>query len=218
MYKLNELDRKVLITVDEVIFHAPTKHSLDPRMILQSIIVAEERFIRPEIGSAMYDYIVEQKNIIVTSGNIAALEVVSGLTLQEGQILNAVEQLNPSYQSLWKNHMWKLTSECVIASSYPEGFAQFGSEGVIHQSPPAGLMVTSGLVTPLLGTVKWAMDKKIQDRIAPLFDSMHEYICKNKVTNGYSLYRKTCPEIDCNGDIEVKEKWAGLALDMYDDD
>lgn len=216
MYALNELQRNVLITVPEIMFHAPTKHTLDQRMIEQSIIIAEERFIRPEIGSAMYDDIVDQKNVLVTSGNLAALETASELDLTEGQVINALEQLNPSYQSLWKQYLWKIVAECVLISAYPEGFAQFGSAGVVHTSPPAGLMVTSGEVVPLLQTVKWALDKKIQDRVAPLINSMNDYICNNKAN--YTLYGKTCPEVNCNGTKEEKSKWVGIvSTGMYDD-
>ena len=212
--------RNVLITPQEVVFHAPTKHTLDLRMIEQSIIVAEERFIRPELGYAMYDYMATNKNVIVTSGNIAALQLamVDSTPIKEGDIVNAFEQLNPSYQALWKQHLWKIIAECVLTSAYPEGFVQFSSEGVFHTSPPAGLMVTSGLVAPLLPTVRWVMDKKIQDRIAPLMDSMHNYICKNKVESGFDSYGKTCVE-NCNGTAdEKKPKWAGLSLDLYDDE
>lgn len=218
MYKLNKLERGVLITVDEVLFHAPTKHQLDARMIESSIIVAEERFIRVELGSAMYDYIVDHKNVTVTAGNIAALETASGLDLNEGDVLNAVEQLNPSYQALWKNHLWKIVAECVIISAYPEGFVQLGSEGTVHNSPPAGLMVTSGQVVPLLSSMKWVIDKKIQDRVSPLFNSMHDYICKNKSANGYDLYQKTCPEIDCKGNSTERPKFTGIVTGLYDDD
>lgn len=217
MYNLNKLERNVLITVEEVLFHAPTKHTLDPRMIESSIIVAEERFMRVELGSAMYDYIVDNKNVLVTVGNVGALETVSGLDLTVGQILNGYEQLNPSYQALWKQHLWKIVAECVIISAYPEGFVQMGSEGTIHSSPPAGLMVTSGQVVPLLSSMKWVIDKKIQDRLSPLMNSMHDFICKNKSANGYDLYLKTCPEVDCAGNVKERQKFTGVVMDIYDD-
>lgn len=47
MYSINRLNRPVLITPDEVLFHAATDHSVDARQILQNIIIAEERIIRP---------------------------------------------------------------------------------------------------------------------------------------------------------------------------
>lgn len=220
MYNLNNLMRNVLITAQEVIFHAPTKHTLDPRMIENSIIVAEERFIRAEIGTAMYDDMANAKNVVVTLANKVMLQAAIGAApiLQVGDIVNAFELMSPSYQLLWKQHLWKLVAECTLVSAYPEGFAQFGSEGVFHVSPPAGLMVTSGLVSPLLPTVKWTMDKKIQDRVGPLINSLHSYICKNKTSSVYTLYGKTCIT-DCDGTTSApeKEKWSGFALDVYED-
>ncbi len=225
MYTINPLMRPVLITTEEVLFHAPTKHTIDPRQIEQSIIIAEERFIRPELGFALYDTMALSKNVVVTGANIATLQAAvdatprtDGVTppiLVEGMIVNALEQLSPTNQGLWKQYLWKLTAECVLTVALPEGFVQFSSEGAFHSVPPAGLMVTSGLVTPLLQSMKWSLDKKIQDRIAPLIQAMHNYLCKYKTD--FPLYNsKGCP--DCENTAENSQrKWAGLALGLYDE-
>jgi hypothetical protein len=55
--------RNVLITTDEVIFHAPTKQTLDPRTIQNSIIIAEERFIVPAIDYPLYYELASTKNV-----------------------------------------------------------------------------------------------------------------------------------------------------------
>lgn len=216
MYNLNTLQRNVLITPKEVIFHAQTKHALDENMIEKSIIVAEERFIREELGYELYEAMINAKNVEVISGNLAALNTSFGddsIDLKIGDIVNAYELMSASYQSLWKQHLWKIVSECVMVAAYPEGFVQYGSEGTFHNSPPAGLMVTSGFVTPLLSSMKWAIDKKIRDRIGPLLNSMHKYLCKNKIN--YSLYNNgDC--LDCE-DAKDKLKDAGFALDIYSD-
>lgn len=215
MYNVNRLERNVLITVEEVLFHAPTKHTIDPRIIEQSIIIAEERFLREELGYAMYDYMVTNKNVVVDAGNLAATQVLVGSNpiLAEGNLVNSYEYLPVAYKTLWKQLLWKLTAECVIATAFPEGFVQFSSEGVFHTVPPAGLMVTSGLVTPLLTTTKWALDKKIKDRIGPMIQATHNYICRNKTDFAY--YTKDCPS--CN-DQNKNGKWSGLALGLYDDE
>src|SRR5947207_928971 len=85
MYRLNPLKRNVLITTDEVIFHAPTKQTLDPRTIEQHIIVAEERFIRPALGYDFYQALVVAKNTLVTSSNKSTLETTINDSLEEGQ-------------------------------------------------------------------------------------------------------------------------------------
>jgi hypothetical protein len=215
MYKVNPLMRNVLITVDEVLFHAPTKQTVDVRMINSSIIIAEERFIVPELGRDLYYDIINAKNVVATTGNLSALQTLVGAepVLVEGDIVNALEQMSTEYQALWKQHLWKLTAECVLVAAAIEGFVQFGSEGSFHNSPPAGLMVSSGQVTPLLSSMKWTVDKKVKDRIAPLINAMHYWLCKNKAD--YTYYKKECP--DCPD--ETKEtKWSGIALGLYDDD
>lgn len=213
MYRKNNLMRNVLITADEVIFHAPTKHILDPRMIEHSIIIAEERFIRPALGTALYEDICNTKNTEVTSINIDTLRTKMGNTeIKEGDIINAFEFLTAPYISLWKQYLWKLVAECVMISALPESFVQFGSEGAMHNSPPAGLMVTSGFVTPLLSSMKWSMDRKVQDRLTPLLISLENFICVH--ISDYPKYPRECP--DCNKENK-NLKSAGIATDIYDD-
>jgi hypothetical protein len=121
--------------------------------------------------------------------------------------------MSADYQKLWKQYLWKLTAECVIVAAYPEGFVQFGAAGTFHNNPPAGLMVTSGFVTPLLSSIKWAVDKKVRDRIEPLTDGLLNFLCTYK-TN-YPLWDSSgCPA--CGEDIN--DKFAGYALDIYDDE
>ncbi len=212
MYRINPLMRNVLITTDEVIFHAPTKQTLDPRTIQNSIIIAEERFIRPALDFDMYNQLVNAKNVEVTNGNKSILENKYGATLMVGQVVNAFEEMTSDNQKLWKEYLWKLTAECVMVIAFPEGFVQFGSEGVVHTSPPASMMSTNGLVTPDLKSVKWAMDKKQQDRIDPLLEALHDFICRNK--EKYTLYKKQCP---CDEE-HLKTKRSNLVLGLYDDD
>lgn len=219
MYRLNRLRRNVLITVDEVLFHAPTKQQIEPRMIESSIIVAEERFIRPELGWDLYNAIAAEKNkALLTQAEVDAANLLLPATTNPptviGDSLNALEQFTTSrYKDLWYQHLWKIVSEAVIVCALPEGFVQLGVEGAFHNSPPAGLMVTSGQVTPLASSMKWAVDKKVLDRLSPLFESMHAYICNYKQDFG-TLYTKPCKE--CLPQDGIKN--AGIALGIYDDD
>lgn len=218
MYRLNPLMRNVLIMTDEVIFHATTKQTLDPRTILQSIIIAEERFIKPTLGDDLYDDICNTKNVIITDANKGTMQTkltdvgISDYQLKNGDIVNAWENLSVVYQTLWKQLLWKLCAECVMLLALPENFVQFGSEGVVHTSPTSNPMITSGAVTPDLKSVRWTMDKKLMDRIDPLIYPLHKYLCKNK-TN-YPKYIKDCS--DCN---EVtKSRKTDFILGLYDDE
>lgn len=226
MYRVNPLYRNVLITVDEVIFHAPTKHTLDPRTIENSIIVAEERIIRASLGYDFYMALLDSKNKVVTDENRSDLQTkvsasladgADPVTLANGDIVNAMEFLSEDNQALWKQHLWKLTAECVLLAAYPEGFVQFGSDGVHHAQSTTGPMSGGGTVTPELRTMKWAMDKKMMDRIDPLRESMHLWLCKQQkaYTDKYPNYDKAC---DCDADGVAYKRKSNFVLGLYDEE
>lgn len=223
MVRINPLQRKVLITNHEVIFHAPTQHTLDPRSIQQAIIIAEERFIRPALGDEFYEQMLDQKNTEVTADNLAAQQQLINTSmagmqnipqLVAGNLVNNIDGLNTENKELWKMHLWKLTAECVLFVAFPDGFIQFASSGIVHNNPPANLMMTtqSNLTTPELKSVRWAMDKKLQDRIDPLIESMHRWICKKGI---YPLYEKPC---DCDASGTPFKRKTDWVMGLYDDE
>lgn len=231
MYRINPLKRNVLIMTDEVIFHAPTKQTVDPRMIEQNIIVAEERLIRPALGTEFYFALIDQKNRLVTNTNKEGLQdqinssLPSGsqaVTLTVGDVVNSQEFLIAENKVLWNQILWKLTAESVMLLALPEGFVQYGSTGAVFNQPPAGPMSASNsIVTPDLRSMKWAADKKMSDRIDPLRESMHMWICLQKADKSkglYGLYQKPC-DCDENG-IAYKRKsdWVTGVYDDHDDD
>jgi len=229
MYRVNPLMRNVLITTDEVIFHAPTQHTLDPKMIEHSIIIAEERFIRPALGFDFYEALKTEKNLLITSGNQAAQQIlleasmgtqpegVEFPTLAEGDIVNAWEYLSEANIELWKEVLWKFTAEAVMVLAFPEAFVQFSSAGTIHNQPASGPMNTSGIVTPELRSVKWAMDKKLMERIEPMRQSLHLWLCKKQKEDSaaYEDYTKDCA---CNEDGVAFKRKSDFILGIYDDD
>lgn len=214
MFNLNPLMRPVLITADEVVFHAPSKHTLDLRTIEQSIIVAEERFIRPALGDEFYEALIAAKNTEVTDANINTLRAVMPNTaIYAGQYVNSFTNLSDANKLLWKMHLWKLTAECVMMLATPEGFVQFSSEGVVHTNPTAGPLTSGNVITPSLGAVKWTMDKKLMDRIDPLLDAMHKWLCKRIVD--YPLYKNPC---DCDTEAGSNPRRSDIVLGIYDDE
>lgn len=222
MYKINPLMRNVLITTDEVIFHAPTKHTLDPRTIQQSIIVAEERIMRNALCFDFYESLIDEKNKEVTADNKADLENTINnaqppgtppVSLAIGDIVNAMEFLSPANKKLWQMYLWKTTAEVVMMLATPEAFVQFGAQGVIHTVPASSPMQTTGEVSPELRSVKWIMDKKLMDRIDPLTEAMHVWLCKNK--DSYPLY---CKECDCDSNGVAYKRKSDIIVGIYDDD
>jgi len=229
MYRVNPLMRNVLITTDEVIFHAPTAHTFDPRMIEHSIIIAEERFIRPAMGFDFYEALKTEKNLLITDGNKAAqqtlLEASMGTqpegvdfpTLVADDIVNAFEYLSTANKLLWKEVLWKFTAEAVLLVAYPESFIQVESSGLVHNQPASGPMNTSGVVTPELRSVKWAMDQKLMSRIEPLRESLHLWLCKKQAedADAYPDYEKDCA---CNEDGVAYKRKSDFILGIYDDE
>lgn len=226
MYRINNLQRPVLITTDEVIFHAPTKHTLDPRTIENSIIIAEERFISPALCPALYEELIEAKNVEVTDANKSDLattinnalpEGTDPVQLANGDIINAMEFLSAEQLALWKRFLWKLTAECVMMTATPEAFVQFGSDGVIHTSPVASPLNTTGISTPELKSVRWIMDKKMMDRIDPLVQGMHTWICAQKAATP-SKYISYCKHCDCDASGVAYKRKTDWITGLYDDD
>lgn len=212
-YSLNPLMRNVLITNNEVLFHAATKQTMDIRLIQQHIIIAEERFIRTALGNALYTAMVNTKNVTITSGNIDAYQQLftNGIVLREGNIVNSYKLMPLEYQQLWLDILWKLVSECVTLLALPESWVQLGAEGVIHSAPPKSPFETSGMASPDLASVKFLMDKKQMDRIDPLLNALQYYLCGNKAA--YPLY-KGCPQDPTE---EPQQKRSDIVLGIYDD-
>lgn len=224
MYKLNELQRSVLITPDEVIFHAPGTHTIDPRMFMQAIIIAEERFIRPALCSDYYDALLADKNRVVTDANRVTLQATidaaytdaktKPVPLVNGMIVNASEFLGGDDLDLWTTFLWKLVAECVIFCSMPEAFVQLTSQGAIHKFASNGPLAGGQQVTPELPAMKWAMDKKMMDRIDPLLEAMHRWLCAAQDVDPdvYPLYKTPC---DCNSKGIAYKRKSDIILDIY---
>jgi hypothetical protein len=216
MIGVNQLRTKVLITSDEVIFHAPTDHSMDPRVILQSIIIAERRFIKPMIGASIYSYFIENKNLLVTISNKSSLETIINadrpadrqqIILNTGDYVNSDTYLNEQQLDLWQNYLHKIVAECVWFCALPVNRARFTSKGVIKNFPET-INNDQESVTVDLKDLKHLMDKGLQERISPLMDDMHEYMCDS----GYPGYSHKCA---CN---DQPKKQSGVLFGLYDDD
>jgi hypothetical protein len=217
MYNVNLLKQNVLITPAEVIHHAPVDHTFDPRIIMNSIIIAEERFIRPALGNGLYDLMASEKNVLVDSTNIADLQThFDDVTLQEGDLVNAYEFLTVENLKLWKGgNLWKLCAEAVIMLVIPDQYIHTTTSGVVHKAPPASVMSAAQVVAPDLAGVKWLMDKKTMDRIDPLTEAVKNFICR--YPTDYPLYT-WCPcKDDCASDQGTGGGKSGWVTGIYDE-
>lgn len=216
MYKVNPLPRKVLITTDEVVSQGPVDANPDPRILLQSIQVAEDRFIKPAIGKALYYDFREMKNVLVTDVNKSNLQTSfdNGAILNNGDLVNAIELVaNDWYVQLWNEYLWKLTAECVVYIASPTNYSKFTSAGEMNNNPHSVAMSTngSGSASVNLAGMQWKMDQLLMNRIDPVKASMHEWICDN--IGNFPLYDKPCRHNDDGISYQRKSGW----IHMYDD-
>jgi hypothetical protein len=222
MYRLNPLNRNVLITTDEVVAKAPVEQDVDIRNLQNSIEIAEERFIVPLIGEGFYEDFINMKNVVVTSGNKSALQTLvnvgnngTTITLKEGQIINAIEQVtNTWYVKLWNRYLWKICAECVNYTAMPTNAVKSTASGEMINNP-AGPMGGAGAQGVPLNYLKFKMDKVLMDRIDPLLEAMRVWLCANKAETSLVLWDHSGCTSECG---PVHKKMGGYVFGIYDDD
>lgn len=223
MYRINYTGRPTLVTPDEVLFHMAADKDVAPRDILQNIIVAEERWIAQAMGDEFYYDFCNAKNVEVTSTNQASLltDINASLTaagkptivladIPIGIYVNAIELVtNSNYVELWKWFLWKLCSECVALTTIVPTWLRQTAQGQQKNNPAVIGGNGSGSETGDRKDVQFKIDKYVQDRIDPLLERMHLWLCKRK--SSYSLYTKAC---DCGDDgVSFKRKTDWVFMD-----
>ena len=144
-----------------------------------------------------------------------AFITASGLTytLKDDDRVNASEFLSATNRKLWDGYLWKLVAECVRFTVIPEAYAQLGPQGITKQNPVAGIMpgATATSVGIDRNDAKWLMDKWMSDRIDPLLEAIHLFICS---AGGYAGYARPCPCAEEQGHTRKSDWVTGI----YDDD
>lgn len=224
MYRINYTGRPVLITPDEVVFHAATDTSVDPRQILQNIIVAEERWIAPALGDDFYYDLVAQKNVEVTASNQASLLASLNASLTAaalptaqlsdipiGTYINAIELVaDTDLVTFWKMFLWKITAEAVDLATIVPSWLRHTAQGQQKNNPEVIGGNGQNSASGDRKDVQYKIDKAIQDRLDPLLERMHLWLCKRKSL--YPLYTKAC-ECDNPNGVAFKRKtdWVFLS-------
>lgn len=230
MYRINRLNRNVLITPDEVLFHMPSDQSVSERQISQNIIIAEERFIADALCFDFYEDFISQKNEKVTEENQEELIIkindslesmgkntITSNDLPIGTIVNAIELVdNLNYVELWYRYLWKITAECVDFLTTVPSWLRHTEQGQQMNNPKVIGGNSTNSASGEAKDVKFKLDSALQDRINPLLARMHEWICKNK--DKYELYCKECESCGCDGttnDSIIKK--TNYVTGIYDD-
>lgn len=211
MYTINRLNRPVLITPDEVLFHAATDHSVDARQILQNIIIAEERIIVQAISSAFYEELIRLKNKTVTALNqttilnevnnyLAAVgkKTVAVTELPVGTIVNAIEWItNTDYLALWNRFLWKLTAEAVDMITTVPSWLRHTAQGQQKNNPEVIGGNGQNSVTGDRRDIQFKIDIQMQERIDPLIGRVQGWICERK--DRFPAYAYPCSNDNKDG-------------------
>lgn len=229
MYRLNPLPRKVLITTDEVIRMSPVAENPSPGNLEQAIIIAEERFVKKLMCKDFYYAFRDKKNVLVDDDNKAELttKVNEGNTgqaivLKNDMMINAIELVDDNhFKEWWYEFGWKITAECVLYIATPTNYSRYTSQGQMQNNPQmlGGLgNQGSGSASVTLKDIQWTMDKILMDRIDPLIEASHEWLCEADNKQHFEKYNcKPCPCAgDKNAGVSYQRK-TGYVHGIYDE-
>ena len=222
MYRKNSLTRPVLITIDEILTKAAVDENADTRFLVSSIEVAEERYIAPALGDAMYEDFINQKNVQVTAGNQAALlvQINGSLTsygknpivladIPVGSWVNAIEMCSTAYQNLWNRFLWKITAEAVDMCAVIPSWTRTTAQGQQQNSPKTLNSDSAGSATADRKDVEYKLDSMSQQRLYPLIARMKKWIAD---TGGYPLFPVTKKADGIDG-----QQKGGIIMGLYSD-
>ena len=223
MYSVNTLSTPVLITPDECMkLFAGT--NLDPNIWSSAIQIGEERFIRPLLGDAFYNDLATQKNVLLTSGNLASNQALitaqngaNAQTLVIGWYFNALEFFTTSgYADLWNSCLCKLCYEAVCFVALPENYAKLTNQGVIKNNPSPSLIDGSASGTSAgigLRDLKYLRDDLLFQRVSIMEDATRNYIYNN--ASLYPLFpQKTFDEMSERNKPSSRKT---AFIDIYED-
>jgi len=221
MYALNPLPVNVLITPDEVTRYFPG-NSIDPNIWSSVIQLAETRFVVPILGYNFYQQFCAQKNVVVTSGNQAALQALFPANynaLQISNIVNAIDLITVSSANLalWNNVLWPFIAQCVMFTALPANYAKFTSQGIQKNNPSPTFIDGSAGGTSAgisLNDLKYLRNDVLLQNISVMQEALEKFIYANATQ--YPLV--PCESYNKWGDDKVKDTRTSGIVFIYDED
>lgn len=226
MYRINRLSRPVLITIDEVIAKAVVDENPDVRYLMNSIEVAEERFIASALGNAFYEDFIAAKNVTVTNVNQAALvasinasltaageNMITSASLPVGFLVNAIELCPTEYQALWNRFLWKIVAEAVDIMAIIPSWTRTTASGQQQNNPKSITSDGTGTATADRKDVQYKVDSMVQQRLNPLIDRMKKWIC-DQPEGTYPLFDCGCSTDKSGINTQLK---GGIIFGIYDE-
>lgn len=232
MYRINRLNRNVLITSDEVLFHAPSEGNVAERSIIQNIIIAEERYVSDALGAIFYYDFINKKNKVVTNANqnellnkindsldIYGLANIEKRDIPIGIIINAIEFVdNKDYVDLWNMYLWKFTAECVDLACTVPSWVRHSEQGQMLNNPKV-IGANAGASSGDVKEIKFKLDSTMLDRINPLREKMHEWICQRIDKFPLYYHHNDCIKNNCCSDNtkdKIKAQKSDIIFGIYD--
>lgn len=141
---------------------APVNTRFDINIISPHIQSAEERFVVPILGTALYNDMVANQNTAVSNYNPDAGALVDKFPL------------NPNYESLWTLYLLRFIGYVIYYEALPYLTFQVSSKGIFTND--SEFASNGGL-----SAVKFMQDNTLQkiDNLKPLID---KYLCDNKTS------------------------------------
>jgi hypothetical protein len=139
-------------------------------------------------------------------------ELVTDLPI--GTIINAIEFVgDDDYVKLWNRFLWKVTAEAVDVASTVPNWLRNTAQGLQLNNPNViggnGTSSASGSRRD----IEFKTDKLIQDRVNPLVERMHQWICDR-----YTLYPNYSIPCKCEEDGINAEGKGGWIFGVYDEE
>ena len=137
---------------------APVNTRFDINIIAPHIKSAEERFLLPLLGSALYDDMILQQNANVSNYNPDAGAIVLKFPT------------NPAYESLWTSYVLRYIGYVIYYEALPYLTFQVSSKGIFTND--SEFASNGGLAS-----VKFMQDNTLQkiDNLKPLIE---KYLCQ----------------------------------------
>ena len=211
-----------MTTVDEVIAKAVVDENADIRYLLNSIEVAEERFIAPALGDSFYEDFIIRKNVQVSVLNQATLLAAINASLAAagknpividnlvvGMWVNAIELCPPEYQSLWNRFLWKICAEATDIMAIAPSWLRTTAQGQQYNNPKVLTSEQLGSASGDRKDVEYKIDSMVKQRLSPLLERMKQWIQQK---GGYPLFK------DAEGKSDgVSSKVGGMIFGAYRD-
>jgi hypothetical protein len=153
---------------------APTNARFDINLIAPHILTAEERFLIPILGQALYDDMVAEQNAAVSNYNPDAGALVDKF----------IAPAPVAYETLWTKYLLRYLGYVVYYQSLPFIGVQVSSKGVFYNDSE---FASNGGEK----SIKFLQDTMLQN-IDNLRELIKTYLCDNK--GSYPLFdAKDCP-------------------------